>query len=64
MFVRQSRQGQRDRELERARDGGGVEIRLALIKGAPEATEVQLSPLPPSAMSDQHNKPLCVILCS
>lgn len=37
--------------------------RLALMTGAPRATQVQLSPLPTSAMSDQHNKTQCVSLC-
>lgn len=50
---------------------GGMEmemesgVRLALMTGAPRATQVQLSPLPTSAMSDQHNKTQCVsLLCS
>lgn len=48
---------------------GGMEeewsgVRLALMMGAPRATQVQLSPLPTSAMSDQHNKKQCVSMCS
>lgn len=34
------------------------------MTGAPRATQVQLSPLPTSAMSDQHNKTQCVSMCS
>lgn len=34
------------------------------MKGTPRATQVQLSSLPTSAMSDQHNKTQCVGLCS
>lgn len=48
----------------RTREGGREsEVRLALMTGAPRATQVQLSTLPTSAMSDQHNKPQCVSLC-
>lgn len=39
-------------------------VRLALMMGAPRATQVQLSPLPTSAMSDQYNKKQCVSMCS
>lgn len=46
------------------RDGGESGARLALMTGAPRATQVQLSPLPTSAMSDQHNKTQCVSQCS
>lgn len=34
------------------------------MTGVPRATQVQLSPFPTSAMSDQHNKTQCVGLCS
>lgn len=34
------------------------------MTGAPRATQVQLSPLPTPAMSDQHNKTQCVSTCS
>lgn len=33
------------------------------MMGAPEATQVQLSPLPTSAMSDWYNKTRCAGLC-
>jgi len=53
----------RERDLEQGKGWRKSGARLALMTGAPRATQVQLSPLPTSAMSDQHNKTQCVGLC-
>lgn len=63
--------GNREREKGRERERSGTRegwrrsgARLALMTGAPRATQVQLSPLPTSAMSDWHNKTQCASVCS
>lgn len=59
------REGVREGERSGTREGWRKSgVRLALMTGAPRATQVQLFPLPTSAMSDQHNKTQCVGLCS
>lgn len=50
-------EGETERERSGTREGWKKSgVKLALMTGAPRATRVQLSPLPTSAMSDQHNK--------